>query len=173
MISKDKCRQIGTLVKPHGTRGSLLLRLKDIQAQDLLKMESVFVEIDGLLVPFFLNEFRPSSSESVIVTIDDILSENKAKFLIQRDVFVRPDRIRRKRKPVNDLPDLKGYEVNDEEKGYIGTAGEIEDIANNPLLHVTHGDKKYLIPLHQDIVLDIDDKNRVIRIKAPEGLFDL
>jgi 16S rRNA processing protein RimM len=136
-------------------------------------MESVFVEIDGLLVPFFLNEFRPSSSESVIVTIDDILSENKAKFLIQRDVFVRPDRIRRKRKPVNDLPDLKGYEVNDEEKGYIGIAGEIEDIANNPLLHATDGDKKFLIPLHQDIVLDIDDKNRVIRIKAPEGLFDL
>ncbi|HLO59419.1 MAG TPA: hypothetical protein VK179_11805 [Bacteroidales bacterium] len=173
MISKDKCRLIGTLVKPHGTRGSLLLRLKDIQAQDLLKKESLFVDIDGLMVPFFLNEFRPHSTESAIITIDGIPSEDRAKFLVQRDVYVRSDQIRRKRKPVSELPDLNGYKVNDEEKGFIGIAGEIEDISNNPLLNVTSGDKNYLIPLHQDIILEINDENRIIRIKAPEGLFEL
>ena len=61
----------------------------------------------------------------------------------------------------------------DKKLGFIGIAGEIEDIANNPLLHVTHEGKEFLIPVHEDIILEINDRDKVIFIDAPDGLFEL
>jgi 16S rRNA processing protein RimM len=61
MISKAKCRHLGTLAKPHGTKGALMLKLRNNKAEDFKKRESVFVEIDGLLVPFFVESIKDVS----------------------------------------------------------------------------------------------------------------
>jgi ribosomal 30S subunit maturation factor RimM len=55
----------------------------------------------------------------------------------------------------------------------MGLATEIIDVANNPLLAVRNGDKEYLVPVHENIILEINDREMEIRIDAPEGLFDL
>ncbi len=57
--------------------------------------------------------------------------------------------------------------------GFIGFAEEVLDMKNNPLLSVINGDKEFLVPVHEDILLEVNDKEKIIRIDAPEGLFDL
>jgi 16S rRNA processing protein RimM len=88
-------------------------------------------------------------------------------------LYVNSDQIRRKKKSPGNLPDFTGYIVTDNKLGFIGIAGSIEDISNNPLLHVNHEGRNFMIPLHEDIIESIDDEEQSIIINAPEGLFDL
>jgi 16S rRNA processing protein RimM len=173
MIRKEDSLLLGTITKPHGTKGSLLLLLRNIKAEDIKKRESVFVAIDGLLVPFFIESFKINTSESLILKFEGVLSETEAKTFAGKDVYMEAGHLKRKRHSESKLPDLKGYKVIDEALGFIGIAGEIADIEYNPLLIVHNEKKEFLIPVHEDIILAIDKKAKEIRIQAPEGLLDL
>jgi 16S rRNA processing protein RimM len=173
MIMRDNCRLLGTIAKPHGTKGSVLLRLRNINAEEFRERESVFVDIDGLLVPFFIEEFKKSSSDAVIMKFEDIDSETKARTFAGLEVYIDINQAKPNKKVSDGKPQFNGYRVQDVNLGFVGTAGEIEDIANNPLLHVMLEGKDFLIPLHEDIILGINDKDKEITIAAPEGLFDL
>jgi len=173
MITKENCLLLGTLAKPHGTKGSLLLWLGNMYVEDMKKRESVFAEIDGLLVPFFIENFKKNSLETAIVKFEGIDSETKAKVFAGITIYVLKEKVRQKRKSTEALPSFSGFKVIDKQLGFVGIAGEISDIANNPLLLVNQGNKEFLIPLHKDIILEIKNKDREIRINAPEGLFEL
>ncbi len=71
------------------------------------------------------------------------------------------------------IQDIKGYRVIDKQSGIYRICRGNGEMANNPLLSVTNGDKEFLVPVHEDIILEINDKEKIIRIDAPEGLFDL
>jgi 16S rRNA processing protein RimM len=173
MIKKDKCLLLGTLTKPHGTKGSVLLWFKNLIAEDIRLRESVFVEIDGLLVPYFIENFKQNTPETAILKFEGIDSETKAKTFAGLAVYMHKDQVKQKRKLTAELPSLSGYKVTDKRLGFVGIAGEIADIANNPLLQVKHENREFLIPIHEDIILEINDKEKEIRIDAPEGLFEL
>jgi 16S rRNA processing protein RimM len=173
MINKENCLLLGTLTKPHGIKGSLFLWLNSANAIDIKKRDSVFVEIDGLLVPFFIENFKINSAENALIKFEEVDSETKAKAFAEGRVYVLKNAIRKRRKAADVLPSFSGYKVIDRQLGFIGTAGEINEIANNPLLQVMNGNKEFLIPAHEDIILEINEKDREIYIDAPEGLFDL
>jgi 16S rRNA processing protein RimM len=78
-----------------------------------------------------------------------------------------------KKLPEDRFTDIKGYRVKDESLGDLGIADEVIAIAGNPLLRVISGEREFLIPLHPDIILEISDRKKIIRIQAPEGLTEL
>jgi len=173
MINKDNCILLGTLTKPHGTRGSLIVRFSGLKAEDIKKRGLVFVEIDGLPVPFFIESFQEKTEDTVILKIEGIDTENKAREFLGYAVYVMKDQVKVKSGNANRIQDIKGYQVIDKHHGFIGFAEEVLEMKNNPLLSVISGDKEFLVPVHEDIILDISDKEKIIRIDAPEGLFDL
>lgn len=172
MINKDNCILLGTLTKPHGTRGSLIVRFSGLKAEDIKKRGLVFVEIDGLPVPFFVESFQEKTEDSVIIKIEGIDTENKAREFLGYPVYVMKDQIKMKTASEK-IQDIKGYKVIDNHLGFIGFAEEVVEMKNNPLLSVLNGDREFLVPFHEDIILEVNDKEKIIRIDAPEGLFDL
>jgi 16S rRNA processing protein RimM len=173
MIRIADCLLLGTIAKPHGTKGSVLLWLRNIKAEDIKKRDWVFVETDGLPVPFFIEEFRIGSTDAVILKLADINTETKAKSLSGHAVYLLPDQLKRQKRSLQEMPSLSGYRVKDKRLGFIGIAGEIADIANNPLLQVRFEDREFLVPVHESIILEVNDKKKIILIDAPEGLFEL
>ena len=163
---------MGTLTKPHGTRGSLIVRFSGLKAEDIKKRGMVFVEIDGLPVPFFIESFQEKTEDTVIIKIEGIDTENKAREFLGYPVYVMKDQIKVKME-TEKIRDIKGYKVIDKTLGFIGFAEEVLDMKNNPLLSVINGDREFLVPVHEDILLEVNDKEKIIRIDAPEGLFDL
>jgi 16S rRNA processing protein RimM len=172
MINKDNCILLGTLTKPHGTRGSLIVRFSGLKAEDIKKRGLVFVEIDGLPVPFFIESFQEKTEDTVILKIEGIDTENKAREFLGYPVYVMKDQIRIKQASKK-IQDIRGYQVIDRNLGFIGFAEEVVEMTKNPLMSVINGDKEFLVPVHEDIILEVNDKERIIRIDAPEGLFDL
>jgi 16S rRNA processing protein RimM len=173
MITSYNCILLGTLTKSFGTKGSVLVRFRDLTKDDIKERETVFLEIDGILVPFFIEVFQEKSTDSAILKLEGIDTESRAREFSGCQVYVRKDQVKRKKSVQESLPDLTGYRVQDLNLGYIGMAGTIVDIANNPLLEVRHKDQDFLVPFHEDIIREVNHAELIVVIEAPDGLFEL
>lgn len=111
--------------------------------------------------------------DTAILKLDGIDTESQAREFSGCQVYVRKDQVKRKKSVQESLPDFTGYRVQDLNLGYMGVAGAIVDIANNPLLEVHREDRHFLVPFHEDIIREVNHTELVIVIEAPEGLFEL
>jgi 16S rRNA processing protein RimM len=66
-----------------------------------------------------------------------------------------------------------GYEVNDQNHGSIGTISTVNEQTAQALFVINNNGKQVLIPIHDEIIKKVDRENKIIFIKAPEGLIDL
>jgi 16S rRNA processing protein RimM len=173
MINKDNCMLLGTLAKPYGTRGMLQVKLGKIRADEIKDRGLVFVEIDGLPVPFFVVEFIEKSTDSIVIRLDGVDEEVRAREFLGCAVYLMKEQVKRRGRESDLPPSVNGYRVIDVRLGFVGIAGEIIEMARNPLLTVMKDDREFLIPVHEDIVLKINDRAREIQVDTPEGLFDL
>jgi 16S rRNA processing protein RimM len=164
---------VGVFTRTHGVQGELILRLQAWEAEDIPEMEWVFVEVDGLPVPFFVKQTRCLQEDKMILLLDTVTSETQAKELTGCRLFISAGRHKGKKHRDTGFPDIKGYRVRDEKLGELGIAEEVIAVAGNPLLKIISGKKELLIPAHPDIILEISDKKKLIRIHAPEGLIAL
>ncbi|MDM7918158.1 MAG: ribosome maturation factor RimM [Methanosarcina sp.] len=170
MISRDKCILLGTLAKPHGVNGSLVLRGSGLKITKI--KGTAFIDIDGLLVPFFITTARERSADEFIVSFEDINSQAMAEKLCGLEVF-RPSSASRGKKSHALARDINGYTVTDTNSGFSGTATDILEAGENTLLRVTANEHEYFIPFHEDIIINIDHKVKSITVSAPDGLFEL
>jgi len=174
MINKDNCTLLGTLSKPYGTRGLLQVKLGGLRADEIKDRGLVFVEIDGLPVPFFVTEFVEKTADTLVLGFDGVRDESQAREFSGCPVYVMKDQVKRKRGKQEALPQaVTGYRVIDRQLGFVGIAGELIEVTNNPLLSVIRDDREFLVPAHESIILEIDDRKREIHIDAPAGLFEL
>jgi 16S rRNA processing protein RimM len=164
---------VGVFTRTHGFQGELILRLQAGEAEDIPEMEWVFVEVDGLPVPFFVTQIRDLQEDKKILLLDKVTTESQAKELTGCRLFIPAGKHAGKKFRNTGLTKIKGYRVIDEILGELGIAEEVIAVAGNPLLKIISGEKELLIPAHPDIILEISAKKKTIRIHAPEGLTEL
>lgn len=163
----------GVFTRTHGVQGELMFRLQSWEAEDLHEMEWVFVEVDGLPVPFFVKQIRSLQEDKMILLLDKVTSEPQAKELTGCRLFVPAKKLAGKKIRNTGLTKIKGYRVMDETHGELGIADEVIAVSGNPLLRIISGEKELLIPAHPDLILEISDKKKLVRIHVPEGLTEL
>jgi 16S rRNA processing protein RimM len=173
-IPKNNCVKVGFIQKPHGIHGELVIRFEEIYYETLEEYPTLFLEIDNLLVPFFITEesLRFKSGESVIATLKWINSDKKAKELCGLSVFVNQDDVVEFEDEMSTNA-LVGFQLYDETLGLIGEINEVNDFSGNLLLSVDYQGKEALIPLNEDLIVSIDEENRKIVLRIAEGIFDL
>jgi len=173
-IPKSNCVKVGYVHKPHGIHGELVIRFQEQYYDTLEECPALFLEIDNLLVPYFISEegLRFKSGESVIAQLDWVDSDKKAKQLCGLSVFVDQDDV-----IVSDDEmsphELIGFQLYDVTLGRIGEITEVNDYSGNLLLSVEYKGKEVLIPLNEDLIVRLDEDLREIELQIPEGLFDL
>jgi len=163
----------GIITKTHGVHGQVVMQLNNLSFENILKLESVSIEIDGLPVPFFIESYSSRNSTSIILSLEDIEKEEKAIELIDKNVFVKSDTILLDPKANEQINSLTGYKIIDKKLGEIGILKEILELHKNPLLRIMKGRKEILIPFHDEFIIKIDDKNKTIFVKTPVGLTEL
>ena len=173
MIDLAECILLGTISKTHGINGQVVLRTNNLRFDDILEMELVFLEIDGLPVPFFIAEFTERSNDSLVVKFDDIESEEAAKELIGSKVFIGESAIIASESSLPKMHSLTGYTVIDESLGELGILEDIIENSENPLLRITKGSREILLPLHDEFIKKVDSESSIIFVSSPEGLIDL
>ena len=168
MIRED-CSKIGYIAKPHGIAGNIILRLNGNFADEIEPGEPLFVEFDGTLVPFFIEEITPQENRA-LVKLEFVNSEPDASKLSSKSVFysIKAGEL----SPDNALI-YESFFINDKNSGKQGEILEYIPDNLNPLFKTAFDNMEYLIPVLSDFILDIDKENKIIHMNLPEGLLDI
>lgn len=164
---------IGQIAKLHGYKGGVSLFLDVTHPEEYMDMESFFIEIDGILTPFFVESFKLKNKGFAAVKFQGIDTEQEAKSLLKKKVFI-PETVLRELDESNFYDhEVIGYEVEDVVKGKIGKVTAIADLKQNPLLVIEFKDKEILLPIFEGLIVNVDRKLKRLKVKAPDGLIDL
>ena len=152
--------QIAKIIKSNGTGGDVLMGLYDISVQDFDLKEPLFIEFDGLPVPFFIESITVKGNSKAIVHLSGVDCLEDAEEIVGRAVWLDAE------EEEEDSEDFIGWSLLDKGR-IVGTVTGIEPIPGNLCLIV--GDT--LVPLHEDLVLSADPEKRILDLDLPEGLF--
>ena len=164
---------IGQIAKLHGYKGGVSLFLDVTHPEEYMDMESFFIEIDGILTPFFVESFKLKNKGFAAVKFQGIDTEQEAKSLLKKKVFIPETELRELDESNFYDHEVIGYEVEDIVKGEIGKVTAIADLKQNPLLIIEFEDKEILLPIYEGLIVKVDRKLKRLRVKAPDGLIDL
>ena len=152
--------QIARVLKSNGTDGGILIGARDIEIGQIDLQEPVFIEFDGLPVPFFIQDITPKGPSKAVVHLNDICSLEDAEEIVGRAVFSDME------EECGDEEDFIGWTVYDR-GSEMGVVDGLEDIPGNPCLCI--GD--ILVPLHEDFVISADEERKELFLDLPEGLY--
>jgi 16S rRNA processing protein RimM len=172
-MRKEDWLNLGSISKTHGFKGEVILLLAGKTSEDFDKLESVFLEINGQLVPFFIEAFKISGGSTIIIKFNDIHTEEKARQLVKSKVFISSSFLPEDQKDRFDPFALTGFKVIDDTQGEIGEISKILEMPQQIILEIWKGKKEILIPANENIINKVDKKKKTVYISAPEGLIDL
>ena len=172
-IPKADCEKVGFFKKTHGVFGELVLEYEPQFEISIENADRFFVELEGLLVPFFVLEdgFRFKTENSAILSFDGVDSEKYAKRMVGSSVFLFKDEI-------IVIPDelfdseLVNYLLFDEKLGEIGIIDQVDNYSGNIVFTLNYKGKELLVPFNEDFLIELDKHNKFIKLRLPEGLFD-
>ena len=168
MIKQEDVYRIGRLGKAHGVKGEISL-LCDDDVFDRVDADYLVLDVDGILVPFFIEEYRFRTDSVVLVKFDGIDTQERARELTGSDVYFP-----RALADESDSPSLSmlvGFAIVDADTGkQVGSIASIDDSTANLLFELEDG---RLIPAHDELIAGIDQQARTIAMHLPDGLLDL
>ena len=159
--------KIAQVLKSNGRDGELLMSFFDIAPEDIDLEEPVFIEFDGLPVPFYFESFQQRGNSRALVRLTGVHNLTDADELAGRAVYADDDLYE------DGEEDLTGWTVLDADGTKVGTVSAHEDIPGNPCIWVETGHGEVLVPLHEELVLEVDENKQTLRMEIPEGLLDL
>ena len=164
--------EIGFIHRTHGVNGEFQISWNNdfyFEQQDL---ESVFLLIEGIPVPFFVESVRSKGEDKAIVKLDDVNCIEAAeefvglKLLLPKGEVDEDDELT--------LEKLVGYTVVTETVGAIGAITAVEEYSMNTVFEIRHtSGKSIMIPAADDLIVEVDEETRTIIMEIPEGLIDV
>lgn len=172
MITRDELIKIGRINKPHGIQGEMSFTFTD-DIFDRTDCPYIVCRIEGIFVPFFIEEYRFRNDTSVLIKLEDIDSEEKARRLANREVYFPKKYLREEETDEAPADYFIGFHIEDSDHGDLGPVIAIDDTTPNILFVVDHNGKETLVPANEDLITGIDEKKKIIRMDIPEGLLQL
>ena len=169
MIKEEDVYKIGRLGKTHGVRGEISF-LFDDDVFDRTDADYLILRVDGILVPFFIEEYRFKSDANAIVKFDGIDTQERARELTGCDVYF-PRSLAEGDEGDISWSILVGFDILEAKSGKaVGRIAAIDDATMNILFELEDG---RLVPASEDLITAIDQKARTITMHIPEGLLEL
>ena len=172
-MQKKDCFYLGKIAKKFSYKGEVLIWLDTDEPELYEEMESVFVEYNNNLVPFFIESSSLHKNDFLRVRFEDVKTEAEADDLLGHEVYL----------PLTMLPKLEGnkfyfhevigFEVEDKTLGTVGIIESVNDTSAQPLFEVKKGDVEILIPMIDQFLIKVDRKNKKIIMNLPDGLIDM
>lgn len=173
MIKTEDVFKIGQFAKPHGIKGEISL-VTNSDVFDDAEDPYIVCDMDGILVPFFVEEYRYKTDTVTLLKLENVDSEQAAREFVNKEVYYPLDAV--------DASDLVGdmtwdsfigYSVVDEIHGEVGTITDVDETTINVLLQIDHNGEELLLPAVEELILSADHENKKLCVSLPEGLLDL
>lgn len=163
---------VGRISRINGYDGSVSVRLEKSFLDKIPEMKSVFLEINGKPVPFFISLSEYSGGDILKLKFEGYESYEKVSEFTGCRVYLTTTS--EETLSAEKSGDIPGFKVFHQNKNLIGTVKEIVQNPGQDLLKIiSPGNKEILIPFHEDFIISLDTKKKTIRVKLPEGLTDI
>ena len=172
MIVKEKLVPVGQLIKPHGIHGEMTFEFSS-DVFDREKIAFFLLEIDGIMVPFRIENYRIRSSSSALLQLKGIDTDEKARRMCGSTVYVSDEYLHQMEDDEMEAQYFEGFTIVDAGSGWSGIIHEVDESTENILFIVMKEDEEYLIPASPDYILTVDHEQRIITMELPEGLLEL
>ena len=144
MIKREDVYKIGVFNKPHGIHGELSFTFTD-DIFDRVEAEYLICLLDGIFVPFFLEEYRFRSDSTALVKLEGVDTAERARMFTNVEVY---------------FPAKHAEDAGPGELTWDFFVGD-------------HQGEELLIPAQEEFILNIDQKHKVITMDLPKGLLAL
>lgn len=173
MIKREEVYKIGVLGKPHGVKGEMQFRFTD-DVFDQCDADYLVLDMEGILVPFFMEEYRFRSDEVALMKFCDIDTEERARELTGTEVYF-PRAIAEESKDELSWAQIIGFKLLDSKTGKVlGEIVSVDDSTINLLFEIkTETDGERLIPANENLIKGIDKAQQTIEVEIPDGLLEL
>ena len=169
MIRQEEVYKIGKLGKTHGVKGEISFLFED-DIFDRTDTDYLILDIDGILVPFFIEEYRFKTDSNALMKLDGIDTQERARELTGCDVYF-PRTLADEDDEHISWAEIVGYELIDSNSHtVVGKIASIDDTTINVLFELEDG---RLIPASDELIQHIDTKQHQIEINLPEGILEL
>jgi 16S rRNA processing protein RimM len=173
MIRRKDVLPIGKLHKPHGISGEVSFGFTN-DVFDRTHSPYWVLEMDGILVPFFVESCRFKSSETALVKFEGLDSEVRIRELCGKEVFYPVRYADSENQETEERWDFYlGFNVFDEKEGYLGEITGVDDSTLNVLFALSKDGREILMPVAEEFFTEVDVENREMHVSLPEGLLEL
>ncbi|KRB54557.1 ribosome maturation factor RimM [Flavobacterium sp. Root186] len=172
-MRKEECFYLGKIAKKFSFKGEVLIYLDTDEPELYENLESVFVEHNKHLVPFFIETSSLHKNDFLRVRFEDVNNEEEADALVGNAVYL----------PLSMLPKLSGnkfyfhevigFEIEDQRLGIFGKIVAVNDTTAQPLFEVLNGEVEILVPMIDHFLVKIDRENKKVIMNLPEGLVEM
>ena len=169
MIRQEEVYKIGKLGKAHGVKGEISF-LFDDDVFDRTDADYLVIDIDGILVPFFIEEYRFKSDDNALMKFEGIDTQERARELTGCEVYFPREMAEGDDEQLS-WAAIVGFELIDTNSGKTaGRIASVDDSTINILFELEDGK---LIPASEELIANVDTKKRQISINLPEGILEL
>jgi 16S rRNA processing protein RimM len=163
---------LGKITKVHGHEGTVNIRLERNISDSIPEMESVFIETDGRPVPFFIDYAEQPDLSTLRIRFEGYDSAEKVREFVGSKIYTTESALQVKL--VANPNDLINYKICTENNVILGVIKEIIENPAQLLLNIRSSAGGYfLLPLHEDLIREIDTENQIIYMVIPEGITDI
>jgi len=172
-MKKDDHYLLGSLLKTSGIKGEIVLKFNNDCPEGIQKLESIFIDVDNKLVPFFIEHIRIKSNNTAVVKLEGLNDELKVFEFIGSEFYISYQHVDLLQIDNEEYIDVVGYQVHDQTDKLIGEVVEFLEIPKNPLLNVKTKKGEVLIPVKDELIIDILDDEKIIKLEVSEGIMYL
>ena len=168
----DSCFKLGRINKAHGLKGDLKATFEAEFPIDYTVLESVFVNINNKLIPFFIEKISVHGKKAIF-TIEDIKDLKAAEPLYDKELYLPLTLLPEDDGSVFAYTDLIGYTVADKTLGMLGLITDVYNLPGQDVFSMDYKQKEILIPASEELITKIEKSKRIVHIEIPEGLLEI
>lgn len=163
---------IGYVTKTKGLKGEVQLFF-EYDEPEILDLDVIFADINGKMVPFFVSSYKLHTNSTGNFYFDDIDHIDKAQPLLRKKIYLPLTKMPDRSDDEFHYEDLVGFMVTDEHLGELGEVIEVNEYPQQFVATMTYQNKEVMFPLNEDMIVEIDEEEGLLRVLLPEGLLDI
>ena len=166
-MKKEDCFYLGKVVKTHGLKGEVTLKLEVDDPSAYLDMKHFFLEINKVLTPFFVEKIT-NSGDKFFIDIQDVKTIEAAQHLVGKTAYLPLEMLPKLSGKQFYFHEIVGFKVVDTEKGELGPISEVLEYPTQAILQIMKGKKEILIPILDQVIQTSTATRRSLPSRPPK-----
>ena len=171
MIKKEEVYKIGLFNKPHGIHGELQFTFTD-DIFDRVDCDYLVCLLDGIFVPFFMEEYRFRSDSTALVKLEGVDTAERARMFTNVEVYFPVKHAEEAGEGELSWEFFVGFRMEDVHHGMLGEVVDVDTATVNTLLSLKERGRIACSRAGR-IYPGIDQQQKLITVELPEGLLNL